>query len=250
MIFTLFVFLGLSGTALAGLIPINEHAKDNGKAPDNSPVITQTGSGEWDLVRVDFIHYAKPESPAKPPKGPKAAACYKLLGPKWKSLPVSYVINPAGSSLDESFVASAISAGAEEWDNWTGVELFDDSYGISSEVAYGSQDFVNAMSFGDYPSDGVIAVTSVWYTLKGRQIVEFDILFDTDYTWGDATVNPALMDLQNIATHEIGHGAGLDDLYQDTCSEETMFGYSENGEVKKRDLNSGDIAGIQRLYGN
>ena len=56
------------------------------------------------------------------------------------------------------------------------------------------------------------------------------------------------MDLQNIATHEFGHGAGLDDLYEDSCSEETMYGYAENGETKKRTLGSGDIAGIVELY--
>ncbi|NIP29559.1 MAG: peptidase M10A and M12B matrixin and adamalysin, partial [Candidatus Dadabacteria bacterium] len=64
---------------------------------------------------------------------------------------------------------------------------------------------------------GVIAVTVIWGYFSGppsiREIVEFDVLFDTDFTWGNATVNPTLMDLQNIATHEIGHGAGLGDLY-------------------------------------
>ncbi len=57
------------------------------------------------------------------------------------------------------------------------------------------------------------------------------------------------MDLQNIATHELGHGAGLIDLYDAVASEQTMYGYSTKGETKKRDLNTGDIAGIQDLYG-
>jgi len=57
------------------------------------------------------------------------------------------------------------------------------------------------------------------------------------------------MDLQNIATHELGHGVGLGDLYITACSEETMYGYSNYGETKKRTLNAGDIMGIQKLYG-
>lgn len=57
------------------------------------------------------------------------------------------------------------------------------------------------------------------------------------------------MDLQNIATHELGHGFGLADLYESNASEETMYGYSTEGEIKKRSLYSGDIAGIHDLYG-
>lgn len=74
-------------------------------------------------------------------------------------------------------------------------------------------------------------------------------MFDTDFTWGDATTNPAVMDLQNIATHELGHGVGLGDLYDTVCIDETMYGYSTEGETSKRDLNAGDIVGIQELYG-
>ena len=50
------------------------------------------------------------------------------------------------------------------------------------------------------------------------------------------------------ATHELGHAAGMGDLYKPPASEETMFGYSEEGEVRKRNLEAGDIAGIQKLY--
>jgi len=111
----------------------------------------------------------------------------------------------------------------------------------------------NELLFGDYDQEGVIAVTIIWGYFRGAsgkgEIIEFDILFDTDFTWGDAIENPELMDLQNIATHELGHGAGLADLYQTETSEETMHGYSTEGETKKRTLHDGDKTGIQLLYG-
>ena len=248
---------------LAMLIPAADKAKENAKA-DNSLVIekveiegvehlTLTPPG---LEKIVFIHYKK--GFAKPPwagggKPDKGTKCYDFLGRgvKWKELPVSYVIHP-------DLEAGAISASAETWDDATLEELFSDSYELDSTVSWDGwknsvPDGRNELLFGDYPQEGVIAVAVVWGYFSGppstRQIIEFDFLFDTDFTWGDATVDPTVMDLQNIATHEIGHGAGLADLYDTACSEETMYGYSGYGETKKRDLNIGDITGITTLYG-
>lgn len=228
------------------LIPANDKAKENAMAPENSPVISETAAGEWELERVDFIHYIKPENPARG----TAEKCYKLMGVKWKTFPVTYTINPANpSNLSESFVASAISNSAETWDAATSQELFNGAYTIDYTAQYGVQNFQNALAFGDYPDSRVIAVTSVWYTLRGRQIVEYDILFNTDFIWGDATLNPLIMDLQNIATHEEGHAVGLSDIYSTSCSQVTMYGYSTEGETSKRTLEQPDITGLQKMYG-
>ncbi len=78
-------------------------------------------------------------------------------------------------------------------------------------------------------------------------IVEFDIMLDTDFTWGDGAIDDTLMDVQNIVTHELGHGIGLADIYY--CELETMYGYSYEGDTEKRTLFEGDIAGLQKLYG-
>jgi len=56
------------------------------------------------------------------------------------------------------------------------------------------------------------------------------------------------MDLQNIATHEFGHGVGLNDVYQTDCSLVTMYGYSDYGETQKRTLEPPDINGLLTLY--
>ena len=69
-----------------------------------------------------------------------------------------------------------------------------------------------------------------------------------EYKKGDADVDPSIMDLDNIVTHELGHSLGLGDLYQAECSLETMYGYGVEGEIQKRDLNAGDVAGISSLY--
>lgn len=226
------------------MIPAADQAKENAKAPEKSAVIGQN----WDLERVDFIHYAKPANPGKPAKTDN---CYKLMGVKWATFPVNYVINPTnGDGLSESFIISAISVSAETWDDETSKELFNDSYAVDDTVQYGVQDYKNAIDFGDYPQDGVIAVTSIWYTRVGKKIVEFDIRFDTDFSWGDAETNSSLMDLQNIATHELGHAVGLSDIYSTSCSYVTMYGYSTEGDIGKRTLAQPDITGLLAIYGN
>ena len=265
------VVLALSGVATAGLIPANEKAK-------GGPKISPPG-----LEKVVFIHYKKGyggfcnnneicepelgENPSCPdckkdkeePEDPEepTTTCYAFLDKwaKWNELPVDYVIDPDNpDGLPESFITSAISAGAEEWDTHTTANLFG-TYSIDYNASWDSDasDGRNELLFGDYSQDGVIAVAIVWGYFTGppsnRRIVEFDILFDTDFEWGNGEADPSKMDLQNIATHEIGHGVGLGDLYDTACIDETMYGYSNYGDTKKRDLNAGDIVGIQELYG-
>ncbi len=239
------VFLLLSITAAASMmIPANDKAKENAKAPENSPVI----GVNWDLERVDFIHYVKP--PNSGGGGAKVETCYKLMGVKWKSLPVNYVINPSNpQNLSEEFVTSAISTSAETWDAATPTELFNNAYTINYGAQYGVQNYRNEIDFGNYPDNRVIAVTSVWYTRVGKSLVEFDMRFNTRFSWGDATVNNSKMDLKNIAVHELGHSVGLADIYRVTCSPVTMYGYSSNGETSKRTLEQPDITGLQQMYG-
>lgn len=245
-IFSILITVALLSSVSAGasmLIPANDNAKDRSQAPDRSPVIGPT----WDLERVDFIHYAKPPAGAKPSS---SATCYKLLGVKWTSFPVNYAINPANSQgLSEPFVTLALSISAETWDTATSKELFNDVYDIDYTAQYGTQDFKNSIAFGDYPNNNVIAVTSVWFTRVGKKIVEFDQLYNTRFNWGDATADVTKMDLQNIATHELGHAVGMNDIYSTTCSAVTMYGYSNYGETQKRTLEQPDIAGLQKIYG-
>jgi len=207
------------------------------------------------LEKIEFIHYKKDFAKPDFAKAPKPPACYKFLTPtkiRWTVLPVNYVINPTNpQNLSESFVCSAVTTSAETWDTATSKELFTDyiTCSIDYTATYGVQDYQNAITFGNYPTEGVIAVTTVWYNPATKAIVEFDVMFDTDWTWGDATVTSTVMDLQNIATHELGHGVGLTDVYDSVCSAVTMFGYSDYGETIKRTLETPDVTGLQILYG-
>jgi hypothetical protein len=220
-----------------------------------APMAFAAAQSKEPLEQVTILHYKKgfEKSQALPGKA-QPVSCTKYLGKglKWQTTPISLVINPNYAGLDATFITSTIMAGATEWDSHTGANLFG-PYLIDNTANWDSTpDKRNELSFGNYSTANVIAVTRIWSSSLGKtkRIVEFDIMFDTDFAWGDASANPALMDLQNIATHEIGHGLGLADLYSTACYSQTMYGYSTEGDTDGRTLESGDIKGIQTLYGS
>lgn len=207
-----------------------------------------------DIKKVEYaLYYKKSFSRLNNNGKIKSQTCYAFLSRKkviWKET-ASYVLNtnnPQG--LSEDFIKSAIFNSAESWDSVTLKEIANDNVLVDPNTPYGKRDGKNVIVFGNNYSDpGVIAVTSVWYNTKTGTILEFDISFETDYQWGDAQVNPQLMDLQNIATHELGHAFGMGDVYKDECSLVTMYGYADYGEIQKRTLEEADIKGFQVLYG-
>lgn len=176
-------------------------------------------------------------------KGKPTNQCYKLMGIKWATQNVPYVINPAGSDA----IAAAFTTSTGTWDVATSWSLFGAAT-VDNTAVYGF-DGRNTLFFGSSLGSGIIAQTTTWYYYGSRQIVEFDIEFNNYFPWGDASADPTKMDAQEIATHELGHGIGLSDIYTTTCKDVTMYGYATNGEIKKRTLESGDLNGLWKIYG-
>jgi hypothetical protein len=215
-----------------------------------------------EVEKVVFVHYAN-NAKARPP--PQETGTYKLMGIKWATLQVPFAVNTANSGIDEATVKSTILLAANEWDDGkysyllreisgigTKANLFADytDSSVPTTAKTAAYDGTNCIFWGSITDSNTIAVTTVWYTRISRQILEFDMEFNTYYTW---TVSPngvsGTMDLQNIATHELGHSVGLADLYTASASKETMYGYSSYAVTSARDLYLGDQAGIVKLYG-
>lgn len=195
-------------------------------------------------VKHEFVHDINVKASAKRSR----ELCYSFIGSKWKNLPVQYTINPDNPQfLSDDFVISAISTSAETWDKAIGKEIFNDEYIIDTTAVPNVRDGKNTLGFILYPSASIIAGASVWTTPEG-EIIEADVLFNTAFEWGDATLNPEKMDLQNLATHELGHVLGLGDLYSGSCRSVTMFAPSSYGQTQKRTLEKADITGLKKLY--
>jgi len=189
------------------------------------------------------------------PEEPDTSSCYEFLAreAKWKTVE-PYIVNPSNTrGLYEEFVRDNLAFNIDKWEIEAGVNILgDEIVGIVDGADLESPDNQNEVFFADIDSPGAIAIAVVWGYFTGpppfRELVEWDIVFDdVDFDWS-AIGEASKMDFENIATHELGHAVGLGDLYNTECSEQTMYGYAEFGETKKRDLNTGDITGIQKLY--
>lgn len=238
---------------------------------EDSPVIplgTALDPKEKKLVEgFAIIHYKDKNKQAKfgnKAKGPKSTQCYGYLasGAKWKSVE-PWVVNATNSrGLTGDFVFNNLGGDIAKWEdatdgvvgNTSGVDVLGNGSLTSDTLVAdtASPDGQNEVYFADIASSGAIAVTIVWGIFKGpsasRQLVEWDQVYDdVDFDWS-ASGEANKMDLENIATHELGHSVEMDDLYNSVCSEETMYGFANYGETKKRDLNSGDITGVNALY--
>ncbi|HJQ94038.1 MAG TPA: matrixin family metalloprotease [Candidatus Thermoplasmatota archaeon] len=143
--------------------------------------------------------------------------------------------------------ASIFSASGNAWDAETGADIFG---GITSGSGpAGVLDERNQISFVNLGGGSTIAVTTTWYFRGSGQAVESDAQYNTAFPWSTSG-EAGKMDVQNIATHEIGHTLGLNHPKGGgSISCLTMYAYADYGETQKRTLGDGDILGIEAIYG-
>lgn len=248
--------LNTKGTSRTLMLPANA---------DHSPVIS-LGSGvdptTGELVEgYAFIHYKK--AFAKGGKGGGSNTCYGYLasGAKWKTVE-PWLMNTSNSfGLDGGYLFTNQIDNIAKWEDATdgiiGNNIGANILGLGTSVGdilvadETTPDGLNEAYFGAVSDPNAIAVTIVWGVFggppAGRYLMEWDQVFNTAYDWS-GTGEANKMDFENISTHELGHSVGMADLYTSACVNETMYGYADYGQTNKRDLNAGDITGIDKLY--
>ena len=87
------------------------------------------------------------------------------------------------------------------------------------------------------------------FNTASKDISGFRMALDLDEPW--ATDGSAFsVDVQGVATHEMGHAVGIDHTNAPASACLTMCKFSSLGETQKRTLGLGDKLGMEALYGS
>jgi hypothetical protein len=163
---------------------------------------------------------------------------YTFTGWKWNA--AENFQASGGGGISSSTAASVFSTSGNTWDNQDAFNMFG-SVGTGSgsvPVANG----VNQFNWANLQSN---VIASTWTWSSGGVASESDASYNTDFAWSSSGAGGA-MDLQNIATHELGHTFGMGHSSASSCL--TMYPSGGLGETQKRTLGDGDIRGIQARY--
>jgi hypothetical protein len=190
---------------------------------------------------------AKGGKPGKPDKESKGGGCCKTFA-KWPvgSIVPYHIDAPNNDGLSNNCVVNDIVNGANAWsDVSAGINLtHDPSAGYGAVV----QNYINDIIMRPESSGSAIAVTYTWYLRKGRQIVEFDMLFyDEIWTFFSLSCSSGSCDggfyVETIATHEFGHGIGID---HNRCQTSIMYPYADY--CTNNTLTTEDETCVSNLY--
>jgi len=213
------------------------------KAPPEIEVVTFVNTPYW-------------TSPPWYPDECEDTDTYRLVrgGIRWASdaLPVDCVVYTSEASGAPEGAFAAVKPAFAEWDGNTSTNIYDDDAIVEDSTTTPpglAVDESNTVCWGtiDGPG-GTIAVTRFVFWVNTKELIEFDIMFDSAETWSTTGAEDAF-DVQNVMTHELGHTLILDDLRSPRDGALTMHAYTWPGDIIKRDLGSGDIQGIQAIYG-
>ena len=266
-------------TILFGALVISALLLSSAAPVTAAPPADNPGKGPPELDKVVFIHYGKDFAPGKPAgtpgKGPggkeKEDELYSYSRIHWadEDIPVDYWINLNNSPVAGADAITGITASFLTWEDdpqsYIDFEYIGPTVTIAPGIDVNRPDYQNVVGWADlsvkYPD--AIGITIAWYIRGKKLIVDCDTALNTApaFVWTQTIStdpNNELLpdtplydvDVQNIMTHEAGHWLQLDDLYQETepYTEQTMYGYASDRELKKRSLESGDIDGIRNIY--
>ncbi|MFC1707650.1 matrixin family metalloprotease [Planctomycetota bacterium] len=183
------------------------------------------------------------------------------VGLYWAAQPVSFAIHSSGSDdlLEDDRDLAAVRMAFETWQRTGESALqFSENHAVAvvDGVKQARNDGNNVVIFDENNSTGlfsgasfVVAITPVFFDTASGRILDADIVFNganhSFTTRPGATGESGKYDIQNIATHEVGHFVGLD---HSAVHGATMVPYATPGETRLRSLSSDERAALRTVY--
>lgn len=139
------------------------------------------------------------------------------------------------------------------WNNVSGADKNIYRSGSNSATSF-NRNYQNEVFKENTGDDAKIMVTRQ-YVVNGY-LDEFDMRINTYYPWSNSGA-AGYYDVQNSATHELGHALWAADVWNQTqvapqytlwWQDVTMYIFSDKGETKKRTLHQDDIDGFSASY--
>lgn len=167
---------------------------------------------------------------------------------------VGIVIQSGGSDdLPDGSHETALRNAIQEWnraDGTTAVLVENASPAQQARTDWASDDihlilFDENNSSGYFPpGSSTVALTPVWFYSDGR-IVDADVLFNGSSFQFTTSGQPGRFDVQDVATHELGHLLGLDHT---GWGGGTMFPYVDPTVILHRSLSVDEVHGLRAAY--
>jgi len=167
---------------------------------------------------------------------------------------VAITINATGSdSIVDGSHLPALQLAIRAWNDATGTTatLVEDTSAFGRARSDWQADDIHSIFFDEVDSSGyfpggtgTVAVTPVWFNNSGV-IVDADVLFNgVDFDFTTEGVGMAF-DVQDVATHELGHLLGLD---HSGWAGATMYPYVDPAVTLHRSISDDDERGLHDAY--
>ncbi|MFN0207986.1 MAG: IPT/TIG domain-containing protein [Planctomycetota bacterium] len=180
---------------------------------------------------------------------------------KWKTMPVKFVIQSAGSdNINDASDDAAIRLAFQAWQDASTSNITfkeDTNPDQRARTDYESTDihliiFDENNSTGEFTNGaGIIGLTPISFFTSpasvAGNIADGDIIFNgKDFNFS-TDQSPSTIDLQSVAAHEVGHFIGLD---HEALQAATMYPFLAQQQINLRTLSIDDAAGAHATYPN